>query len=52
MTNVFGIEISVIIVALITAYIGYQFNYRIKKREVFGLSTVNQTAFLRAAWRY
>ncbi|WP_339218585.1 hypothetical protein [Paenibacillus sp. FSL W7-1332] len=35
MTNVFGIEISVIIVALITAYIGYQFNYRIKKREVF-----------------
>lgn len=33
--KVFGIDLSVVIIALITAYIGYQFNYRVKKREVF-----------------
>lgn len=31
----FGIDLSVILIALITAYIGYQFNVRSKKREAF-----------------
>lgn len=31
----YGIQASVIIVALITAYFGYQFNYRAKRREIF-----------------
>lgn len=33
--KIWGIDLSVIIVALVTAYIGYQFNHRSKKREVF-----------------
>ncbi|GIO56906.1 hypothetical protein [Paenibacillus cineris] len=33
--KIWGIDLSVIIVALVTAYIGYQFNHRAKKREAF-----------------
>lgn len=33
--KVLGIDLSVIIIALITAYIGYQFNHTSKKREAF-----------------
>ncbi|RXZ81102.1 hypothetical protein EBB07_15445 [Paenibacillaceae bacterium] len=33
--KILGIDLSVIIIALITAYIGYQFNFRSKKREAF-----------------
>ncbi|RAU91179.1 hypothetical protein [Paenibacillus sp. YN15] len=33
--KIWGIDLSVIIVALVTAYIGYQFNLRSKKRETF-----------------
>lgn len=33
--KVLGIDISVILIALVTAYIGYQFNHRVKKRESF-----------------
>ncbi|MEK4039456.1 hypothetical protein MHH49_18205 [Paenibacillus sp. FSL F4-0122] len=33
--KIWGLDISVIIVALVTAYIGYQFNHRAKKRETF-----------------
>ncbi|ASA23394.1 hypothetical protein [Paenibacillus donghaensis] len=33
--KIFGIDLSIIIIAVITAYIGYQFNHRAKKREVF-----------------
>ncbi|WP_152547729.1 hypothetical protein [Paenibacillus ehimensis] len=33
--KVLGIDLAVIIIALITAYIGYQFNHRAKKRETF-----------------
>lgn len=35
MEKIWGIDPSVIIVALVTAYIGYQFNHRSKKREAF-----------------
>lgn len=33
--KILGIDLSVILIALITAYIGYQFNFRSKKREIF-----------------
>ncbi|AUS27787.1 MULTISPECIES: hypothetical protein [Paenibacillus] len=33
--KILGIETSVIILALISAFIGYQFNHRAKKREIF-----------------
>ncbi|MEK4192839.1 hypothetical protein NYE59_07185 [Paenibacillus sp. FSL L8-0323] len=33
--KILGIDLSVIIIALMTAYIGYQFNHRAKKRGVF-----------------
>ncbi|MDB5056171.1 MAG: hypothetical protein JWM44_4221, partial [Bacilli bacterium] len=33
--SIYGIQLSVIIIALITAYMGYQFNFRAKKRESF-----------------
>jgi len=33
--KIWGVELSVIIVALVTAYISYQFNHRSKKREAF-----------------
>ncbi|MCF7755855.1 hypothetical protein KQ941_15495 [Paenibacillus xylanexedens] len=33
--NILGIDLTVIIIALITAYIGYQFNHTSKKREAF-----------------
>ncbi|WP_044482062.1 hypothetical protein [Paenibacillus antibioticophila] len=33
--KVLGIDLSVIVIALITAYIGYQFNHTSKKREAF-----------------
>ncbi|MDR6726940.1 hypothetical protein J2W91_005465 [Paenibacillus amylolyticus] len=33
--KVWGIDLTVIIIALITAYIGYQFNHTSKKREAF-----------------
>lgn len=33
--KIFGIDISVIILAIITSFIGYQFSGRTKKREVF-----------------
>ncbi|MFS0723671.1 hypothetical protein [Paenibacillus sp. 1P07SE] len=33
--KIWGVDLSVIIVALVTAYIGYQFNHRSKKREAF-----------------
>lgn len=33
--KVFGIDLSVLLISLITAYMGYQFNFRVKKREIF-----------------
>lgn len=33
--KIWGIDLTVIIIALITAYIGYQFNHTSKKREAF-----------------
>ncbi|QYR21062.1 hypothetical protein KZ483_25620 [Paenibacillus sp. sptzw28] len=33
--KIWGVDLSVIIIALVTAYIGYQFNHRSKKREAF-----------------
>jgi hypothetical protein len=33
--KIFGLDVSVITIALITAYIGYQFSFRAKKKESF-----------------
>lgn len=44
----YGIDISVLVIALITAYIGYQFNFRARKKEAFLkelLISYNETYF-------
>ncbi|AJS58271.1 hypothetical protein [Paenibacillus sp. IHBB 10380] len=39
--KVIGIDLSVLIIAVITAYIGYQFNHRSKKRDAFLKELIN-----------